>query len=306
MTALKTLEHQIKLILGKKPFTLDVKKVEKINGGGCSKNYICICVQDKFFIKIFPQRYKEHAERLFKILKEFDLIPFAFSQTPYILLGTEIMLVQKFISGKELSARELDERRIDILSNRYKDFLKKSIKLKALSREQITPEIYFNECMEKLEKITNKAFSKNIKQKVLQIFQNIPQLKSQTQIIHGDFSVNNFLYDEKTETLTLVDFESLRKGYVIEDIAKLVLNALLKHSVFFLPKEKLKKMMMQINHNFHFSKEEWLYGVKMYYLQSVLQRLHLPKFQNSWRKKLIYMRKLQMFETICQTLDEIY
>ena len=275
-------------------------------GGGGSKNYICICVQDKFFIKIFPQRYKEHAERLFKILKEFDLIPFAFSQTPYILLGAEIMLVQKFISGKELSARELDERRIDILSNRYKDFLKKSIKLKALNREQITPEIYFNECMEKLEKMTNKAFSKNIKQKVLQIFQNIPQLKSQTQIIHGDFSVNNFLYDEKTETLTLVDFESLRKGYVIEDIAKLVLNALLKHSVFFLPKEKLKKMMMQFNHNFHFSKEEWLYGVKMYYLQSVLQRLHLPKFQNSWRKKLIYMRKLQMFETICQTLDEIY
>ena len=306
MTASQKLKHQIKLVLGKKPFTLDVKKVEKINGGGCSKNYICVCAQDKFFIKIFPQIYKEHAERLFKILKAFDLIPSPFLQTPYILLGEEIMLIQKFLSGRELSACELNEKIINILSNRYKDLLKKSINLKNLSREQITAEIYFNQCMAILQESTKKAFNQKIKKRVLQIFQNVPQLKLQTQIIHGDFSVNNFLYDEKTETLTLVDFESLRKGYVIEDIAKLVLNALLKHSVFFLPKEKLKKMMARFNHNFHFSKEEWLYGIKMYYLQSILQRLRLPKFQNSWRKKLIYMRKLQMFETICQTLDEIY
>ncbi len=306
MTALTTLKHQIKLVLEKKPFKLDVKKIKKVNAGASSENYICVCTQDQFFIKVFPQKDKAHAERLFKILKEFDLIPHPFLQTPYILLGTEIMLVQKFLSGKELSARELNETRIDLLSIRYKYFLKKSIKLKNLSREQITPEKYFKECMEVLEKSTGKTFNQKIKKRVLQIFQNVPQLKSQTQIIHGDFSVNNFLYDEKTDTLTLVDFESLRKGYVIEDIAKLVLNALLKHSVFFLPKGKLTKMIARFNHNFHFSKEEWLYGIKMYYMQSVLQRLGLKKFQNSWRKKLIYLRKLQMFETICQTLDEIY
>ena len=310
MSARQQIVYQIKVTLQKAPFELKIKKVKKIKGGGSSENYICFCSQNKYFIKIFQKDGRQRAERLQEILALTSNQSQALKQTIFEM-EENIGLVQNYISGKELKAFQLNPKNIDLISANYKEFLKNSKNLQALAGNEFKPEQCFQENINTINSLKikypqNKFFLQKIEQEQARIFAKIPAIKTQKQIIHGDLSVHNMLYNQKEDKMILIDFEDVRWGYPAEDIAKLVLSALFKYCVIFLPRRALKHIILAFNHNFCFTKEEWLYGVVNYFLISIKQRLRQEKFLTSWRKNLVYTHRLKMFSEICALLDELY
>lgn len=312
MIAQDSLSRQIKTVLQAPPFGFKIKKIKKIKTGGSSENYICICPSQKYFIKILSKNAKLHAQRLNKILEILHQNPPFFETAPYFELKNNIGLIQTYISRKEFKAKDLTRSKIDLIANAYKAFQEKAQNLNELAQEEIDLDVFFQNNIQTLESLNSSAFQNcffinKIKKIQEEIYKTPPQkLQKPKQVIHGDLQRHNMLYNIKARSVTLIDFEGIRFGYPIEDITKLVLSAFLKHHFLFLPQKPLEKAILAFNQNFNFSKEEWLYGLKVYYFQSIKQRLRQQKFLRSWRKKCIYLFRLGLFKKICALLDKIY
>lgn len=161
MTAKTSLQQQIKTVLQDPPFRLKIKKIKKINTGGSSKNYIGICPNQKYFIKILDKAGKAHAERLIKIstILNQNLLPN--NLMPYFELTNNIGLIQTYISRKELKAKDLTKSKIDLISKAYKLFQETAQKLQNLALAGTTLEASFQNNRSTIENLKSSGFFDN-------------------------------------------------------------------------------------------------------------------------------------------------
>jgi len=102
-------------------------------------------------------------------------------------------------------------------------------------------------------------------------------------VIHGDFTANNIMVSAKGE-LHILDWENLRHGYMAEDFAYITLE-LAGFRGLYGSRSRLKTLCTGFSEKMHISRQEWLYGMQMFYLNLLARRFN-NKAKQSWRKRL--------------------
>lgn len=117
--------------------------------------------------------------------------------------------------------------------------------------------------------------------------------------------MNNAIEDIN-KNIALLDFELIRYGYPVEDMAELLLSSLLQHCIFIIPKKHMEQLIKHINKIFNFTYEQWLYGINLYFLNLVYKRLKSKKLFNSMRKSILFTLNIKKYNDIKSILNKIY
>ncbi|MBP5353435.1 MAG: aminoglycoside phosphotransferase family protein [Alphaproteobacteria bacterium] len=130
-------------------------------------------------------------------------------------------------------------------------------------------------------------------------------IDNKNQVIHGDLSVNNILVDQNGQPYIL-DFESVRYGKSVEDVAALMLQLSgfrgLTGCLY-----KFAHLRKMVDNEHRFSPQEWLYGVQFFYLKRLCRRCRQTgknsKKQN-FRKSICFMMSLMRYFQIEKYLTD--
>lgn len=305
--------NKLKYFLEKEVLYKDIVSLKNLNQGGSSTNLVCDTEYDKFFIKVLPDN-RTRANKLLKILDSLKNIPeiytahlIDFNQKQYFEFENNIILIMEFIKGRKIKYKELNNDFLDRFYNSYQHVNK--LKLDDLP-QRIPQEIYAtNKALIKELKKNNTGYIKNvILNRIEKLNENLNSnisFKNKPVIIHGDVSLNNAIEDIN-KNIALLDFELIRYGYPVEDMAELLLSSLLQHCIFIIPKKHMEQLIKHINKIFNFTHEQWLYGINLYFLNLVYKRLKSKKLFNSMRKSILFTLNIKKYNDIKSILNKIY
>ena len=295
-------------------FKTDIHYLKNINRGGSSINFVCNVKSEKFIVKAIKKDYFERAQRLCDILNSLKSEPLIYTAYAKDFDGKFIfeyenwlILVIEYIDGCNINNNQLNTEIIDKICLSYKHF--KNLKINALAQKD-SNKIYL-ETKDKLNELlsNNKSF---IKCKILQSMYRLNEklkseilLKQEPQIIHGDASLNNLLKD-KNNQIAILDFELVRLGYPIEDWAEFLISSLFQNQIFFFSTKKLKHLVCHLNTLFNFTRQDWQYGINLYFLNLLNKRSKARKLFKSIRKAYLFTFNHRKLDAINKMLDSIY
>jgi len=306
--------YQLKKFLEKNIIKQTIKKLKNLNRGGTSINFYCETDDKKYIIKVISKEKRQRVERLCKIFNSLSENHYIYTAQIQKFHNQEIfeyenylLIIISYISGHQFSARKITPKIINQIFTSYKHIsqlnieggYQKNLQQIYLENKKILNELHKNNlgfirnkiliCINKLnEKLSTKiVLNKNIK------------------LIHGDASLNNCLLD-KDGNVAILDFELIRFGYEIEDWSEFLLSSLLQHSIIIIPQKHLERLIKHINSLFNFTKQEWLYGINLYFLNLINKRLKSQKLFKSTRKSILFTLNLHKYNAILKLLNKIY
>ena len=305
---------KLKCFLENEALHKEIVYLKNLNQGGTSINLTCKTADAKFLIKILPNTNIKRAERLLRILNSLKQISniyspniIEFNEKQWFEFDNYIILIIEFINGKKLKYKELNETHLNKIYTSYQYI--QQLQLDALPQRK-PEEIYKEnkEMIEQLLKTENNFLKKKVLNK-LNRFNNLLNIDTKCVdtpvIIHGDASLNNTIED-LNKNIALLDFEMIRYGYIVEDWTEFLLSSVLQHSILFIPKRHLEKLIKITNNLFEFDIEQWKYGVNLYFLNLISKRLKSKKLFKSTRKAILFILNIKKHKQIYKILNEIY
>ena len=293
-----------------------IEKVLPLHRGGTSNNYRIETKQGSFVLKVFPlsDYTTKRAEHL--LLIDRFLLNIGLKETPHFITDqfyiyeNHIFLISYFIKGEHLSLSKLsyqallsfekNEQLLAVQNPFNASFLKPLIKPDDLLKE-------ISKSIEKL-KLQKYSFFRFIEPKISfylkEIYSQTPVLSQEPVIIHADTKPDNFIL--KNGNLIMLDFEMMRLGYTVEDLAQFALSLVLQHSVWRYNKKLFSFIFKYFTQTFHLKKEDWVYGVNMYFLRLLNRRLYSSKLFLSPRKSWLLLKHLQKHDEIMSFIESYY
>ncbi len=294
-------------------------KLQKLTKGGSSLNFRAKTEEGVYVIKLLLKTALKKIQHISELLQELQHVPGFYTarqifpnNRDYFEYDGYIGIVQTYINGRKIKSFELLP---DFLAKVYKNYqLMQNVSFK--NESIILPFRSGKELFEDNKKQIAKLrltchnflqlkFLNIVEKYNEEIFYNCIEPNKPQTIIHGDFSLNNILLDDK-QNVAFLDFEFLRYGYASEDFMMLVLSALLQHSVFFIQQQQLELLIKHLKLQNGFSKEEVLYGIHKYFQFLIHRRLHNSKIFKSVRKNWLFVLYLKKYHLVLKTVDEVY
>lgn len=285
-----------------------------INRGGMSLNFICKTNSKKYIIKAINKEKKERIIKLCNILEALKKEPLiytahleTFNNQTFFEYEDKLIIIISYVKGKKISYLELSPLVIDSIYNSYKYIAKLDI--------EVLPQKVLMNIYSENKQILGELLKQNknfIKTKILNAIYKLNEslktdisLEKPLKIIHGDASLNNCLVDDENN-VALLDFELMRYGYEIEDWAEFLISSLSQHSILFIPKNRLSQLIGYTNTLFNFTKQEWIYGINLYFLNLLNKRIKSKKLFKSIRKAALFTLNINKKRSIYSVLDKIY
>ncbi len=293
-----------------------IEKIRPLHRGGTSKNYRLDTPKGSYLLKVFPLSdiSTNRAEQLLLIDRFLQEINFSYTphfiNNQFYICQDHILLLANFIEGHRLSLSNLSfpilssfEKSEQILAScppAQASFLKPIIK----------PSDLVSEISQNIQKLKQQkhSFFRFIEPKISfyveEIYSQTPTLSSTPVIIHADTKPDNFIL--KNGHLIMLDFEMMRLGYTIEDLAQFALSLILQHSVWRYNKKLFSLIFKEFTETFHLQKNDWIYGVNMYFLRLLSRRLYFPKLFLSPRKSWLLLQHLKKHTEIMSFIESFY
>lgn len=255
-------------------------KMREINVGGSSYNFCVTTTKGQYLLKLI----KKEAEyiRLQSIFNQFKFNSLKLKENFW--QGYHL-LTMPFYEGHKLRYKDCSDENLSRLWEAYTDFLKKAERLDSqIVHSKYDRQKNLAKLEDELENCTG-VFG-FIFRKYKAIFKNCLQEKVKNlDVIHGDFTENNILINRHHE-LHIIDFDFIRYGNIAEDLCCLILQL----SGF----RGLYGNIWRFKRLYHFfqtmrplKKDDWLYGVRLFYLEIMRRRLNAhSKTLHSFRKKI--------------------
>lgn len=268
--------RQLEDFLRKQNIFPQLNKLQEINVGGASYNFVVTTDHEKYFLKLLDLN-GGNAEKIKYICNYTGLL---YPLKIDVFMHYK-MIVMYYIDGEKVDYGDFTAEFTEQLVQEYQ-------KLQAcpLQPEQIGQMSDIREISDYVEqKLRGKTGF--FWQRIYQIFAK--QIEAELcclppvfSIIHGDFKCNNILLTTSGAT-TIIDWEQMRYGYAAEDWAGLILELSGFRSLCG-SEHKLRKLHTAIQRQFEFSPEQWQYGLQLFYLNILKRRAAAEKL--SARKQL--------------------
>ena len=305
---------KLKAYLVNNVFQQDIVLLKNINRGGSSLNFLCKTEHKSYIVKAIKKEKQDRAIRLCQILKALKKEPHLytahleiFNNQDFFEYENWLIIILSYIDGKRVLLSNLDTKLIDKIYVSYQHISKLDIPVSPQKNlEQISSEN--KQILQELMK-KEKSFIRN---KVLKLINMLNEaietnvvLNQDATIIHGDASLNNCLIDHQ-QNIALLDFELMRYGYKVEDWAEFFISSLSQHAILFIPQKRLKNLILHTNTLFNFSKQEWIYGINLYFLNLIQKRIRSKKLFKSTRKALLFTLNLKKYKVLLNMINSLY
>lgn len=268
--------RQLEDFLQKQNIFPQLEKLQEVDVGGASYNFIVTTGQGRYFLKLLDLS-GGNAEKIKYICNYMELL---------YPLKIDVFMHYKMIAMHYIDGKKVDYN--DFSAEFTEKLVKEYRKLQAcpLSPEQI-------EQMSDIKKMSDYVAQRLqgktgfFWQRIYKIFAEriaaeLCCLSPVSSIIHGDFKRNNILL-ATDGTTTIIDWEQMRYGYATEDWAGLMLELCGFRSLCG-SGHRLRKLGKAIQRHFAFSPEQWQYGIQLFYLNMLKRRVAADKL--SVRKQL--------------------
>ena len=251
----------------------DLRGFAEIYEGGSSYNFCVHTKKNKYLLKLISVRNIDNYNRIKQIHQQLGI---DYPLGNYIFENC-LLLATKYIEGKKFRFANFNNNTFNQIMEQHDKLSKCSIDDNLIRAQQMSSELV-QDIGDKLKQEKG-IVAKIIYQKFFVSFQKeIIEMPVSNEIIHGDFTANNILMDSSRYP-NLIDFDRVRYGYQIEDIVYLVMQ-LSGFRGLYGNLRRFNKLYNIVNDKYNFSKQEWLYGIQMFYLNSLHRWVY-----NSTKKK---------------------
>ncbi len=281
----------LKEFIAKEKIFTNVIKITDICLGGSSFNFRVDTKNGSFLLKLL----KSHRQATYNKLKYLLAKYGNFQPLPQERFGEYFMLAQPYISGHKLGYKDCTPQLIERLLSKHQ-----IISALMLKDEYVLPQQTMSELSAQIDetlthdnslagRLLNKYFWQRIKPELI-------SLQPTNTYIHGDFTANNILIDSDNFP-HILDVESVRYGYPVEDICYLFLQLSGFRGFFgnINRFHKLKKLCP-------YSNEQYLYGVQMFYLNHLKRRICNQKKHKNFRKQMCLLVSLMQYFRVAKSL----
>ena len=114
------------------------------------------------------------------------------------------------------------------------------------------------------------------------------------------------MIEDKNQNIALLDFELMRLGFEVEDWAEFLISSLSQHYIFSFPEKKFAELVVYVNEIMNFSKQDWQYGINLYFLNLIKKRLKSKKLFKSMRKAMLFTLNFRKYQIISKVIEKIY
>ena len=179
------------------------------------------------------------------------------------------LLIMPYIEGKSLRYGVVNADLMHRLADAFRRLAQSDLPAQYILPQQSLAQLY-----QQVENIIARSDNR-MERFVLEFLMNKMQkdrsdFKPVKQIIHGDFSANNIMVDQ-TGMPHILDFEAVRYGSSVEDVAFLMLQLSgFRGMLGSLRKFMFLKKLVEAEHAY--TREEWIYGVQFVYLNRICRR----------------------------------
>ncbi|MBQ9035536.1 MAG: aminoglycoside phosphotransferase family protein [Alphaproteobacteria bacterium] len=269
-------------------------RLEEIYDGGSSYNFRLHTTKNDYFLKLIEKSSQARIAKTMAVLplfyspKQLQLDEFTVRNITFNII------FMPYIDGHKLTAKQFTPQKIIDLQIMYK----KLNNLKILDK-YIYPQFNIIQMKNDIDELLKN--SSDITYKMIDYLfwrkfkRQIIALPPSTQIIHGDLTMKNILLDS-SNCLHLVDFELLRRGYITEDWAMLMLQ-LSGFSKLWGSVKQLKNFYKQMQCVCSDS-QQWLYGIQIYYMERLRRRLTDKRKKHNLRKNLCFLCSMMRYFTV--------
>ena len=257
-------------------------RMSEINFGGSSYNFCVTTETGKFLLKLMKN--ETDYVHLQSVLDQLGIKGLPFQQHVW---RQYFLLTMPFYAGHKLRYKDCSDEVLCRLWLVYADFLQKA---EIMDRSLVLGEGYIAEKVRMVDQSMQNyhGLFKNVLQhywKMLERDISASERFFYKNVIHGDFTENNILIDEE-HNIHMIDFDFIRKGNVAQDLAGLSLQlagfrGLYGHIHHF---KRLYAFFQKVH---PLSYDDWLCGVRIFYLDIIQRRLNIcSKTVHSIRKKI--------------------
>ena len=273
--------------------------LEEIYDGGSSYNFYLRTTENDYFLKVLETSAQKRITKMMSVLalfytpEQLNLDEFTVHKTAYNIIS------MPYIEGHKLTGKQFTASQFTELINIYQ-----RLQTLSIPKEYIYEPLNIIQIKNDIENIL--STSQNVTYKIINYLfwrkfsKQIISLPPTQQIIHGDFTMKNILKD-KFNHLHLIDFELLRRGYVTEDWATLLLQ-LSGFSKMWGNLSYFKKLYEQTQ-TICSDDKQWLYGVQIYYIERLRRRLTDKRKKSKFRKNLCFLCSLMSYFIIAKTIQ---
>lgn len=253
-----------------------LEKLQEVNVGGASYNFIVTTSQGRYFLKLLDLN-GGNAEKIKYICEYMGLL---------YPLKTDVfmhykMIAMCYIDGKKVDYNDFSAEFTERLVKEYRKLQACPLQPKQIGQMSDIRKIR-DYVAQRLQGKTSFFWQRIYKIFAEKIAAELCCLSPVPSIIHGDFKRDNILLAADGAT-TIIDWEQMRYGYATEDWAGLILELSGFRSLCG-SGHKLRKLYTAIQRQFMFSSEQWQYGIQLFYLNILKRRVAADKL--SVRKQL--------------------
>ncbi len=306
------ISDKLKTFLETNVLKTQIVGIKTLNRGGASLNYKISTNQCCYLLKIFDGSKVKRAERFLLIYQNISGVPNLsvpnLSFNRFFSFDDHILFLMDFVEGRKLEPSDLTASVLSQISDNYKIFLSAHFDDTRFIREKLDLEDLFLRTKQTLDDIASSSLFCFYHTKILsalhKIYQNLPKLEQNPVVVHGDTGPNNFILNKKGK-LFFLDFEMVRYGYLSEDLAQFILSVLLQHRIWFFDKKKFISSVRFFNDALKLSREEWIYGICLYFLR-LAERRSKTKILRSPRKSWLFYKHLSKFDKVMNALLDCF
>lgn len=288
-------------------FHQPIESARQFAHGSASENFVITVNHKRYIVKLIHREQKSEIERLVRIydsltqnnaIRTTSIIHL--NQSAYFTYHHHFGIVMEYCDGRSLPSYKITKRHFGEILYTYKCFQK----LRWHNSQDILPAYRIPEKINNLIQIVQKSartpntfifrfFNGAFLHKTLLNF--LSQMKADkldfatSSVLHGDFHNNNLLF-HNNQLSAVLDFEEIRYGYPTQDLIRYIICLVQRLPVFINPFSVFKEWLILADTSFHFSTDEWIYGLDTYYV------IRTEKLFRKLNKKNKFNRLLKLWQ----------
>ncbi len=316
--------EDIQSFLQEKILHKSVAKVQKFSKGQLP--VLCLTLDDSEPTKLIVKFYRS----LSKVMQSLKIAQ-AFNQNPelksprlyplsegYFQYGSLFGLIFYYIPGEEISSAKITEKHFNQLADMYAVFQSVNVDKEVLHQEHsqkyyLDMLLRYQKRIQKIVKAKKNLFSKLYMVLFLKIYSRfLTKLKAdysqmpipKQKITHNDMTKSNLLFKDGNFA-AFIDMDSVVMSCPGRDCAEFIVSSAMRFRFWRSRRHAIQQWYAAMDKRLHFSREEYLYGLNIYYLYRIYNYISRRQYLSGFLKLYNFAQFIKLHKTIVAEVNRL-